>query len=274
MLLGFLAPRHGDISRRITSLPHVPAFVAAIGAILIATNVSSADAPATVASATATATGTATAAKIADKDATKEKEPGKASTAKNSRTIAGFTPEREAAALTFVRANHPELADLLDRLKARRPQDYEKAIRDLFRVSEKLALSRETFPVRYELELKQWKLTSRIQVLSARLSMKRTKEQEDELKQLLAEQLEVHRELLAFNLDRAQNRAAMLQKDLDDLDAGKQAILDAKFEKAIKAAAQRKPAGKAAPAGEKNAAEKKSDDQKTDAKKTESKTGK
>jgi hypothetical protein len=220
----------------------LPVFVAAIGSILIATNAATAEAPATVATATGTA---AAAAKIAGKDPTKEKDPAKNAAPKNSRSIAGFTPEREAAALTFVRANHPELAELLDRLKARRPQDYEKAIRDLFRVSERLALSREMFPVRYELELKQWKLTSRIQVLGARLSMKRTQEQETELKQLLAEQLEVQRELLAFNLDRAQSRAAMLQKDLDDLDAGKQAILDAKFEKAIKTADQRKPAGKA-----------------------------
>jgi hypothetical protein len=224
----------------------LPVFVAAIGSILISTNAATAEAPATVATATASATGTPVpAAKIAGKDPTKEKDPAKNAAPKNSRSVAGFTPEREAAALTFVRAHHPELAELLDRLKARRPQDYEKAIRDLFRVSERLALSREVFPVRYELELRQWKLTSRIQVLSARLSMKRTPEQENELKQLLAEQLEVHRELLAFNLDRAQSRAAMLQKDLDELDAGKQAILDAKFEKAIKTADQRKPAGKA-----------------------------
>ncbi|MCE9604392.1 MAG: hypothetical protein K8U03_05740 [Planctomycetia bacterium] len=153
---------------------------------------------------------------------------------KNLRAAAGFTPEREAAALTFVRTHHPELADLLERLKERRPHEYEKAIRDLFRVSERLAVSREEFPLRYELELKQWKLTSRIQVQTARLAMGRTPEQEQELKQLLAEQLAAHRELLALNLERATARAAALSQELADLDGRKQAILDAKFEKALK----------------------------------------
>lgn len=211
-----------------------------------AMSTAAADSPAATATATATTVTTAattagTGAKLADK----EKESAKvAAAAKNSRPVAGFTPEREAAALTFVRANHPELAGLLERLKDRRPHDYEKAVRDLFRVSERLALSREMFPVRYELELKQWKLTSRIQVLSARISMKRTPEQEQELKRLLAEQLEVRRELLDFNLEQAANRTQMLQRDLDDLDARKQEILDSKFEKAIKQADQRKAAGK------------------------------
>jgi len=203
-------------------------------------------APVSTSSSTAAASSTAASvtATARDEKPAEKTKPQEVKNGKNLRPLAGFTPEREAAALTFVRTNHPELADLLDRLKVRQPYEYQKAVRDLSRVSERLALSREVFPSRYELELKQWKLTSRIQVLTARLSMGRTPKHEQELKQLLAEQLETHRELVVLNLERAKGRVAALSRELDDLDSRKQAILDGKFEKAIKAAEQREPAGK------------------------------
>lgn len=211
-------------------------------------------APVSTASSTAVSvTATARDEKSSEKAKPQETKSQETKNGKNLRPLAGFTPEREAAALSFVRTHHPELADLLDRLKVRQPHEYQKAVRDLSRVSERLALSREEFPSRYELELKQWKLTSRIQVLTARLSMGRTPKQEQELKQLLAEQLETHRELVVLNLERAQGRVAALSRELDDLDSRKQAILDGKFEKAIKGAEQRRPAGKTGPSAAKKA---------------------
>lgn len=191
-------------------------------------------APVSTASGTATATDKATPTATTTDPAVKN--------GKNLRPIAGFTPEREAAALTFVRSNHPELADLLDRLKVRQPHEYQKAVRDLFRVSERLASSREENGLRYELELKQWKLTSRIQVLSARISMGRTPEQEQELKHLLTEQLEAHRELITFNLERAKVRVAAMSRELQNLETNKQSLLDEKFAKAISGAEQRRAA--------------------------------
>src|SRR5262245_8457794 len=50
-----------------------------------------------------------------------------------------FTPESEAAALKFVGENHRELGALLKQLKASSPEEYKRAIRDLFRTTEKLA---------------------------------------------------------------------------------------------------------------------------------------
>jgi hypothetical protein len=140
-------------------------------------------------------------------------KPGKA-----AKPTQGFTPEREAAALTFVRMHHAELAELLERLKTRRPQEYQKAIRELFRASERLASSQEQQPLRYELELQEWKLSSRIQLLVARMSMNRTPELEQELRQLLNEQVSVHRDLIRFSYERTSARAAALQKELKDLE--------------------------------------------------------
>jgi hypothetical protein len=53
-----------------------------------------------------------------------------------------FTEEREAAVLTFVRKNRPELLAMLEGLKLRRPADYQRAVSDLFRTSEMLTTVR------------------------------------------------------------------------------------------------------------------------------------
>lgn len=230
-----------------------PILACAVAACVARTTLlSSANAAAPI--STASGTAAARAEKPADIKQSDAKKDSPAKNGKNFRNLAGFTPEREAAALTFVRSNHPELADLLERLKVRQPPEYQKAVRDLFRVSERLAVSREEFPLRYELELKQWILTSRIQVVTARLSMDHTPAQEEELKQLLAEQLEAHRELISFHLERATARAATLSRELQELETQKQSLLDAKFEKAMKSAKQ-KSAGKQL-AGDRNVGEK------------------
>ncbi|MBL9081285.1 MAG: hypothetical protein JNK76_05735 [Planctomycetales bacterium] len=190
----------------------------------------------------ATTSGTAAALKA---DGSKSSKGPKGPQA--SKALQGFTPEREAAALTFVRAHHPELAELLDRLKTRRPQEYQKAVRELFRASERLAQSQEMQPLRYEMELNEWKLQSRIQLLVARMSMGRTPEQEAELRQLLAEQLAVHRELVKFTHERTAARAAALQKELDELDADREQLVERRYQEALKTAGRPKPAGKATP---------------------------
>ena len=160
-------------------------------------------------------------------------KPGKA-----AKPTQGFTPEREAAALTFVRMHHAELAELLERLKTRRPQEYQKAIRELFRASERLASSQEQQPLRYELELQEWKLSSRIQLLVARMSMNRTPELEQELRQLLNEQVSVHRDLIRFSYERTSARAAALQKELKDLEQRQADLVEERFRAALKSNGQ------------------------------------
>ena len=68
------------------------------------------------------------------------------------------TPEREAAARTFVSRHHPELVALLDHLQTSEPKQYQRAVRELFRASERLAQFREQDEGRYALELETWKV--------------------------------------------------------------------------------------------------------------------
>lgn len=106
--------------------------------------------------------------------------------------LPGFTLEREAAALSFVRQHHPELADLLAQLKAGNRREYQKAVHELFRTSERLAMARERDSARYELELEAWKLDSRIRLLAARMTMSENNaESLEELKTLLLERTDV-----------------------------------------------------------------------------------
>ena len=181
----------------------------------------------------------------------------------------GFTPEREAAAMTFVRTHHPELADLLTRLKDRRPGEYQKAIRDLFRASEKLAQSQEMQPLRYELELEVWKLNSRVQLLVARLTMDRSPAMEQELRDLIARQLEVHEKVIKLDRDRAAERMKSLDAELSRLESDRAQVLEEKFQKALRSAGEKKQQLKAERDGSKKESSKSGKQAESSAKQSE-----
>ena len=126
-----------------------------------------------------------------------------------------FTREREAAALEFVRLHHPELAELLDRLKSNHRSEYERAVRELFRTSERFAQLQERNPGRYQSDLQLWKLNSRIQVLIARLAMETDPQVERELRAVLAEQIELKRQQLQSERDKAAAKLAELDRELE-----------------------------------------------------------
>ncbi len=137
---------------------------------------------------------------------------------KGSKRVAGFTEEREAAAMTFVRMNHPELATLLDQLKVNDLAEYQRAIRELFHSSEKLAQIQERNPKRYPMELEAWKLNSRIRLLVARLTMSPDPKIEDELRQSLVQQLGLRKAALNDERERLEGRVAELKEQLKKLD--------------------------------------------------------
>lgn len=85
--------------------------------------------------------------------------------------LPAYTAQREAAALSFVGEHHPELAALLAHLKRGDKKQYQQAIRELFRTSERLAQLRERDEQRWEIDLEIWRLQSRIRLMSARLTM-------------------------------------------------------------------------------------------------------
>ncbi|HWA98959.1 MAG TPA: hypothetical protein VG713_10725 [Pirellulales bacterium] len=171
---------------------------------------------------------------------TKGEKNGDGGTKKNggkkTRHVSGFTEEREAAALTFVRTHYPELAELIEQLKDANPVEYQRAIRDLFLSSERLAQIEERNPARYELELQDWKLSSRIQVLVARLSMKSSEVVEQELRQTLAEQTDVREQLLMADVDRARAKLNEAEGHLSEFRSRRESIVEERLAKLLEQA--------------------------------------
>lgn len=132
----------------------------------------------------------------------------------NKLDLPAFTAEREAAAITFVKMHHGELADLLARLKQHSRPEYEQAIRELFRTSERLAQWQEKNPHKYEAELKAWQLGSRIQVLTAKLAMNADPVLKQELRDALQEQQQLRRSQLQTEREKTAARLAELDREL------------------------------------------------------------
>ena len=120
--------------------------------------------------------------------------------------LPNVTPEREAAVMKFVEQHHSELAVLLTHLKDNNHQEYDRAIRDIFRISERLVQTRQRDDRRYELELQQWQNQSRIDLLSARLKMANSDEYREALRQLLAERIDLKAAVLQLERERLAER--------------------------------------------------------------------
>jgi hypothetical protein len=128
----------------------------------------------------------------------------------DSSSLPRFTEEREAAALHFVKKNLPDFLPLLEELKKSSAAQYQQQVREIFRVSEMLAdLMAE--PKRHDLELKIWKTENRAFLAVAKLSSAK-----DEEKKALEDQLrELAKELVDFDVQSLEMRAAELERDLD-----------------------------------------------------------
>ncbi|HEX8200580.1 MAG TPA: hypothetical protein VF590_08835 [Isosphaeraceae bacterium] len=162
----------------------------------------------------------------------------------------GFTPEREAAALTFVGQHHPELATLLDRLKPMNRPAYEQAVGELFQVSETLANLRQRDGRRYELGLAAWRAKSRAERLAAELAGGARADVESRLRAALADQIDVQVRQHRLDLEQAEARARKTREALDRLEAGRADLLESRYQGLIKKArrARRPDRGPSAPA--------------------------
>jgi hypothetical protein len=156
-----------------------------------------------------------------------------------------ITPEREAAALTFVERNHAELTALLAHLKANQPKQYEQALKEIYRVTERLAGIQERDPLLYELEVKHWTAQSRVQLLAARLKMDETSEHRQQLREALSAQIAARLDVLKHNRQQAADRLAKMDKDIAQLEQSRDQMIERQLEVLTKpntkgAAAKRK----------------------------------
>lgn len=165
--------------------------------------------------------------------------------------LPAFTAEREAAAMMFVRQQFSELADLLTQLKTANPDEYEKAIRELFRTSETLAETQSKDPRRYELDLCAWKVNSRVQLLSAKLGMAQTATLEDELKAAVRDQADVRIARQKLERERVAARLEKLDANIAAMEAERDPQAEKQFNMLLKNATNARAKAEKARAGKK-----------------------
>jgi hypothetical protein len=159
---------------------------------------------------------------------------GDEKSAKPTAPTVGSPEERSATALAFVREHHPELVDLLQRLQASNVTEYERAIRELARTSDRLGGMRVRNPERYALELDSWKLKSQIQLLAARASLAPHEDLTAELRDLIARQLELRVAQLELERSELTERLDRVEVALETADASQQTQLDKQLNEVLR----------------------------------------
>ncbi len=148
------------------------------------------------------------------------------------------TPQREAAAMSFVRQHHPELADLLVYLKQANTREYERAMRELFKTSERLAQAKERDNDRYEIELEIWKLESQVRLLVARITMKpQDLALQEKLRSLLLQRVDLRLKRQRLERDRLAARVERLELDIDSLERERDAVAEQSYTQLLKSVA-------------------------------------
>jgi hypothetical protein len=143
-----------------------------------------------------------------------------------------------AAAVAFAVAHHPELAPLLERLREDAPAEFAAAVADLDRTRERLAKLRDRHPERHEAALAEWKLSSRIRLVLARLATNPSAESEQELRQLVRQRAEARLAPLRAEQERVTARLEKISAQLEAFDRDPEAAVAAEFE-AVRAKAAR-----------------------------------
>ena len=169
---------------------------------------------------------------------TPAKKPVAVEAAKND--AEPIAPKREAAAIKFAQQHHPELAELLSRLKASHPEQYTKALRELDKTRERLEKVQDNDADRYAILLREWQLDSRVRLLAARLTMSTSVELETELRQVLTERHDVRLQLLTYDREKSKTRLQKVDEQIAEHVQNREVSIDREFDRIKKSAETRK----------------------------------
>jgi hypothetical protein len=132
---------------------------------------------------------------------------------------ADVNAEEETAALKFAKEHHPELAKLLGPMKSARPKEYQKAVREIGRVAERLTRMQTRAPERYAIEVDLWKTESRLRLIAARTAMVDDDERREQIEKLVTDRNTLKIRLLEFEREEAQGRISQIDKQIETLKA-------------------------------------------------------
>jgi len=142
-----------------------------------------------------------------------------------------LTKAQEASALKFARKHHAELAELLKRLDAEMASEYQKAIRQIHLVNERLEKLNKRSPDDYQLQLALWKVDSRIKLLAARMTMSSDEKLVSEMEKLLTQKLDLKEKQLVLDRKRTQVRLDRIDGQIEKIRSDRQEYLEKELAK-------------------------------------------
>jgi len=156
--------------------------------------------------------------------------------------------EHEAVVRAFVILNHRELDDVLTKLKSASKPEYEKAVRQIYVYAERLNRLKEDDPERHEIELRLWKIDSRVRLLTARMTVAESDDAQDELKKAVTDEFDAKADMLKLEHRRYSARLKKLEAELARLEKSgtKDADVSIRLTELKKEIGRTKPKGKAA----------------------------
>ena len=170
---------------------------------------------------------------------------------------------REKVARRFAAEHHPELARLLGELAKQDRKQYDAAITDIHRAIDRMEKYREKQPERYETTLEDWKLSSRIRLAVARMSLTKDPELEAQLRELVAARQQLRLKPLRTEAERIESRLEKIRTTLTEHDANPEAAVEKELTvllRSVRSAEDRVRGRSAKPAAEKPAPEKRANE--------------
>ena len=155
---------------------------------------------------------TSDAVKAQGAESTEKAELAKPETDKKKN--AEVTDEDRERVIAFAKEHHPELAGLLEQLKKSRPNEFNKAVRELRQQISVLDRVRERSPAKYSEQLASWKRDSQIRLLMARWAKKSDPAIEKEIRVLLKERREARLAQLKADRERVNQQQRKLDEQL------------------------------------------------------------
>ncbi len=152
-------------------------------------------------------------------------------------TLVKLTVDQEENALKFARQNHAELANLLEQLRKRSPTAFHRGTREVHLASQRLERFREKSPARFEMELKNWKVTSEIQLLTAKWAISKSPKLEKQIQVLLRQRQQSKIDRLRSERDKLAERLEQLDRQIGMDTAEQEADLAAEWDRLAKRAA-------------------------------------
>ena len=165
---------------------------------------------------------------------------------------------REKVARRFAAEHHPELARLLGELAKQDRKQYDAAITDIHRAIDRMEKYREKHPEKYESTLEDWKLSSRIRLAVARMSLTKDPELEAQLRELVEGRQRLRLKPLRTEAERIESRLEKIRTTIAEHDANPEAAVEkelASLLRSVRSAEDRGRGKSAKPAPEKPANE-------------------